>query len=150
MPIETVSVDDLPEILAVFKASVNSCSEDYSHDQINAWLSGINNKAKWLERIESQYFICARENGIQGFASLKSCGEIDVFFVHPNYQNLGVGKGLLKALLSQANKLGVENVTSFVSKTALPFFSNNGFKVIRNNEVVISGVALQNYLMQRK
>lgn len=47
------SKEDLVEILDLFYNTVlNVCKDDYSHDQLMAWVSSASNKDKWLSKME--------------------------------------------------------------------------------------------------
>src|SRR5687767_6539030 len=87
----------LDQIRDLFRQTVLiSNSVDYNEEQISAWASAADNKERWVQKIESQYFLVAVfEKGIGGIASLEPGGYLDLFYVHPAYQRKKVGQKLL-------------------------------------------------------
>ncbi|MFP4368993.1 MAG: GNAT family N-acetyltransferase [Candidatus Kapaibacterium sp.] len=143
--------DDLPDILQIFKESIEqSCAGDYTPRQIAAWVSSAEDRQFWLKRINEQYFILAEYEGRPaGFASLKGGGYIDLLYVHRDYQGMGVAGLLLKAVSSKAKSLNSGSLSADVSISAMPFFINNGFAIIRQNINYRQNVELINYRMER-
>ena len=68
-------------------------------------------------------------------------------FIDPSYAGLGVAKRLIVEIFNYRHIEG--RLTAFVSKTALPFFERQGFKVVKENKNQREGVVLINYLMER-
>ena len=65
-------------------------------------------------------------------------------------QGVGVGGGLLKAIMAQAELTGIDNLSTHASITARPFFLRHGFQEIGPNTVDVNGILLRNYEMRRK
>lgn len=149
--IRKASHKDLPEVLQLFTDTIRHvCSNDYSQDQINAWVKSINNTKRWNSRIDEQYFIVAEQHGtIVGFASLEDGTYVDLLYVHKDYQRQGVGRALIRDLETESFRLGAKEQTSDVSITARPFFEFHGFQVIQEQTVTVNGVELQNFKMRR-
>ncbi|HSG51668.1 MAG TPA: GNAT family N-acetyltransferase, partial [Rheinheimera sp.] len=87
---------------------------------------------------------------IVGFADVQPDGYIDFFFCHHAYQGKGVGKALMQHLLKTGKRQGIKCFYANVSLTAMPFFQHFGFNIVREQQVVVRGVALSNYLMERR
>ncbi|MBA4191138.1 MAG: GNAT family N-acetyltransferase, partial [Planctomycetaceae bacterium] len=84
-----------------------------------------------------------------GFADLEPDGHIDRFFVHADHQGCGVGSTMMKSLVAEAMRTNCQRLFAEVSITARPFFERHGFTVLAEQEVVVRGVALTNYRMER-
>jgi len=140
---------DFNQIKEVFVLSIQKlCSKQYTQEQIKAWTSSVSNEKRWLDKIENQHFILAFQgNQLLGFGSLEGSDYIDFMYVHPDYTRQGIADKILDRLLQRSLSLGALKVNSDVSKTAKNFFLKKGFEVIKENEVQIQGISLNNYRM---
>lgn len=140
---------DLPEIQKLFVDTIRHiCKADYSPKQLEAWASGIENKERWQDRMHSQWVLVAKyETQIVGFCSLDKGNYVDLFYVHKDFQRMGVAKILFSAILEEVQ---VKELTADVSITARPFFEKMGFEVITEQSVSVKNVYLTNYRMVRK
>lgn len=69
---------------------------------------------------------------------------MDCLFTDPDYQRRGVASALLATVLATAR---VDILTVDVSKAALAFFEQRGFRRQRENRVQRHGLRLVNYRM---
>ncbi|MCW3464620.1 GNAT family N-acetyltransferase [Chitinophaga nivalis] len=124
---------------------------DYNAAQIAAWASTAERVDALRQRIEDQYFYVAENDARQiiGFASLTSDGEIDMLYVHKDFQGCGVASRLLQRLLDQATELGLSELVTYASITARPFFEKRGFTVVELYPVTINDVTWNTYEMKR-
>lgn len=136
------------ELFEVFTSAITlGCVDDYSPEQIQAWVPRQYSHEKWTARISIIKPHIAVLNGkIVGYADIQADGYIDHFFVHGRFQGQGIGKALMETVL--ANLTSNTKAYSHVSITAKPFFERNGFKVLRENVVDINGVKLNNFIME--
>lgn len=126
---------------------INSC--DYSPNQIKAWLPDAA-IAQWHERLDSRFVVVAEADGqVVGFGDVGSDGHIDQFYGHADHQRQTIGRALLAALVAQAVRLKIDHPCSQVSITASTFFAAQGFKVERQQIVVVRGVEFVNFRMSR-
>ena len=141
---------DITQIGILFRDTILHVNKgDYTEDQVKVWASGYNDIEKWKKKIAEQYFILVEENNtLCGFSSLTKQGYLDYMYVSKNYQGRGVASLLLEELLKQANEWNVQRITSDVSKTALPFFLHKGFKVVKEQQVLLKGMYFTNYHME--
>lgn len=150
----TIRKADLQYLDAICELFTNCvmtvCRNDYSTDQLKVWASAANNKERWSEKIESQFFLVAeREEMIVGFGSLEGLDTIDLLYVHPDFQRMGIADKLLNALLKKLKENGTSCVKADVSKAARPFFESRGFRVLEEQTVTRHGVSLVNYEMEK-
>ena len=143
---------DLDDILSLFENTIeHCCQDDYNTEQIKAWQSSKNKKDKWLNRINSEHFYIAQQNGqIIGFASLAPIDHIDMMYVHKDFQKLGIASKLLSHLTTIAKYNHVKTLSSFASKTALPFFMAKGFEIISPKENYIDNTLIINYIINKE
>lgn len=143
---------DWPEIKKLFIECVSStCNDDYSEEQINAWVSLVSDKERWLQKIRSDFFLVAeRGPDLAGFASLDDKGFVDLLYVHSNHQYIGVAGKLIVALENEAAKRGLSVLNADVSITAKSFFKKRGFVEQGAQEVKVGEVSLVNYKMSKQ
>lgn len=146
--IKKAQLENLDEILELFKNTIKkTCKEDYNPTQISAWISSMQNKGCWINKVNTQYFIVVKLNDtIVGFGSLDD-SYLDMLFVHYLYLRKGIASLIFEDLKNEAKNLGFNQLTTYSSKTALSFFKSKGFKIIKENKVVRKGVKIDNFEM---
>lgn len=98
------------------------CVKDYSDEQVNAWAPDNFDMKTFKERQEIlNPFVAKLGSKVVGYADLQSNGLIDHFYVHGEYQSIGVGDALMNAILEKGHSM--TKLYSHVSMTAKPFFS---------------------------
>lgn len=142
-------IDDLSELQHLFVDTVRAiCVFDYTKQQIDAWVSSIENQQRWLEIISKQFVLVVQDQGkIVGFATLDDGNYLDLMYVHKDHQRQGIAQLLLDAIEAEARRLHEFVLTSDVSKTALPFFYKNGFTVVEELKNIRKEVEIINYKM---
>jgi GNAT superfamily N-acetyltransferase len=150
--IRMAEMEDLKSIQAIFDGTIRSvCNKDYNAAQIDAWAAGAKFTDRWLNKLKNQYFIVVENDGdILGFASLDRGSYLDFMYVHKDHQGKGIASLLYRAIEREAIKQGANILQSDVSKTAKPFFERMGFQTEREQTVVIAGIAINNFRMQKK
>ena len=140
---------DLPAIRQLFYDTITQVNRrDYGRAQIEAWRAGATDAAKWRQELETQYFVVLEVAGrVAGFASLTDDGWLDYLFVHHAHQRRGLARALLLALEAHARQLQLPQIQAQVSLTARPFFAQNGFEVVQQQEVLGKAVAFVNLHM---
>lgn len=127
------------------------CSNDYNQEQIEAWVSTVEDHIRWLDVVKKQYLLVVEQNEkIVGFGSLKKGSHIDLIYVHKDFQGQGIAKMLFSGLEQEAKRKGQTNITSDVSISARPFFEKIGFIVIKKQTVFRNDVKFKNYKMEKK
>ncbi|GAB3074028.1 GNAT family N-acetyltransferase [Bordetella muralis] len=134
-----------------FTAIHDVAAGDYSSEQVEAWAPPDLDMDLWANRIQGiQPFVVEIDGEIVGYADVQQDGYIDHFFVSGAHQRQGIGARLMARIHEEAESLGLTELTANVSKTAEPFFSLYGFRVIARRFPVIRGVTLQNALMRKE
>ncbi len=73
-----------------------------------------------------------------------------MFFIDKDFQRQGIARQIYIRLENEAKRLGTNEITSNVSKTARMFFEKMGFKVLKEQTVTLEGIDLNNYKMTKK
>jgi putative acetyltransferase len=143
---------DLEGLLAIYKETIDhTCVDDYDADQRNAWKQGTENRVRWTDAIDMQYFIVAEVDGNPaGFGSLKDGAYIDFLYTSKNYLRKGIAQTIYDQLENMARSCGSKHLTADVSKTARLFFEKQGFVVVNENRNFIRGVWITNFRMQKE
>jgi putative acetyltransferase len=124
-------------------------TRDYSRGQINAWAQ-IDDRARWAARRSSRpTWIAELASKPVGFTDLMPDGYLDMMFVHPEYQGLGVASLLLDMVEQKARELGLDHIYTEASITARPFFERRGFRVLKSQQVETRAETLSNFLMNK-
>ena len=151
MQIRRFRTFDADQIARLFHDTVREINlDDYSQEQVRAWAPDNLYFRDWAEICSNRLTFVADDDGvIAGFAELEEDGHIDCFYCHKDYQRMGAGRRLYRALERKAVELGLSNLYTEASITAKPFFQSRGFTVIREQLVEIRGQRLTHFLMEK-
>ncbi|MBB4233861.1 GNAT family N-acetyltransferase [Rhizobium esperanzae] len=124
-------------------------SKDYSPPQIEAWAK-VEDHGLWAERrISRPAWIAEIDGEPVGFSDLTAEGCVDMMFVHPQLQGLGIASRLLNTVEAEALRRGFTRIYTEASRTARPFFERRGFRLISRQTVEKRGQSLENFLMEK-
>lgn len=142
---------DAPGISRLFFETVRSVNlGDYTPEQVRAWAPAPPDPAVWHERMSARHTLVAEERGeVVGFAELEENGHLDMFYARKDAVRRGVGTQLYGAVEERAAGLGLGRVFTEASITARPFFERQGFRALRRNDLVVRGVGMTNYAMEK-
>ncbi|WP_294900387.1 GNAT family N-acetyltransferase [Tatumella sp. UBA2305] len=138
-------------LFRVFCSSIRDiAARDYTPQQIAAWVSEDIDAHHWVALMRQlQPFVVEIAGDIAGYADVQPDGYIDHFFVSGKYPRQGVGRLLMNAIHKEAARLKLSELTALVSKTAEPFFRQQGFVVVERGFPVRRGVTLENARMRK-
>src|SRR5215217_2424673 len=121
---------DFPQLLAVQVASIQSLSQTYRAEEIEAWVHYIEregpNRYAHLKSAVAE----SSSGSIQAFVSWSSKedqGKIDFLFTLPEYQSQAIGS---KLLAHAENKLQVKTIQVRATLNARKFYENRGYSFI--------------------
>jgi len=138
--------DELPQLCQIFLRAVHeTASQHYSAAQIAAW--GQVDEARWRQRLNNSLVLVADAEGVPAGFITAVGRHIDLLFVSPDFQRRGIAGSLLRELLAQ---MLPGKVTVEASITAKPFFEQQGFVMVREQNVEARGERFINYLMVRE
>ncbi len=151
MLVRTHRNSDIPGISRLYYDTIHHInSHDYTREQLDAWAPAVPDLAFWKERFKKYHVYVAEEDRrVVGFTELDTTGHIDCFFVHYEWQRRGIGTRLMDRLMATADREKMLRLFAEVSITAVPFFRDCGFVVIRENETIRRNVKLKQFAMER-
>ncbi|WP_165554225.1 GNAT family N-acetyltransferase [Kribbella capetownensis] len=134
---------------AYFRAIRDTASKDYSPEQVAAWAPETVDLVQWNERRSAAHtFVATIEGRVAGFSDVTDDGLLDMLFVHSDAGGSGVARALVGAVVAKARELGLAQLRTHASRTAMPAFKRFGFEVERANpDNWIRGENLPNYDM---
>lgn len=149
MNIRIYKPDDCEKLIKLFYDTVHCVNaRDYTPAQLNAWASGRENAAQWNQAFLANYTVVADKNGAPvGFGDIDRSGYLDRLYVHRLYQ----GRGIATAICDELEKsVDTSIIFTHASITAKPFFLGRGYKTVKEQQVIKNGVALTNFVMEKR
>lgn len=145
-------LEDLKEMQSLFVHTIRSvCIHDYNPQQIEVWSSSVQNKERWIQKIQSQYLLIGEmDSKMVGFASLEGIDYFDLLYVHADYQSMGIAGALADLIEEEARNRGSKTIYAHVSKTAFRFFSKRNYQLILENHFFINEVAISNFKLTKE
>ena len=140
---------DIDAVIDIFQRAVREvASRDYAAGHVAAW-SAVD-RAEWAEwRLTRPAWVARVGGRPAGFADLEPDGHLDMMFVHPEFQRIGVATALLGHLEDYAERQGLRTLHAEVSITGQPFFLRRGFRAVRPDPIVIDGLSFARMLMEK-
>lgn len=141
--------EDLDAVIAVFQRAIREvASRDYDAAQIAAW-SQVDREAWEPWRLTRPTWVAIDGPSVIGFSDLEPDGHLDMMFVHPDYQGMGVASQLLRQVESAAAAQGLTRIFTEASHTARPFFARRGFLLDAEQVVGKRGERMTNFRMHK-
>lgn len=149
MRIRDYQPSDCAALAELFYDTVHRVNaRDYSPQQLDAWAAGTVDLAQWNSSFLEHHSLVALEGDvIVGFGDMDATGYLDRLYVHADYQRRGIATAICDVLERAAN---APVLTTHASITAKPFFEARGYTTLREQQVVRRGVALTNYVMEKR
>lgn len=140
---------DLDAVIEVFLQSIRQVAlKDYDQSQIDAWAQA--DRTIWENRrLSRPTWVAVLDESVVGFTDLEPDGHIDMMFVHPAHQGLGIASLLLEKVESTAVSQRLFKLFTEASLTARPFFEKRGFRVLAQQQVSTRGQLLTNFRMEK-
>lgn len=142
---------DLPDIVALFQASVSQLTtEHYDAAQRQAWSPEVADMPTWHTRLASlELFIAEEGQTIAGFIGFSLDGHIDLLFTAPGYARRGVASTLYTATEQRLRATGVRELHTEASLVAQAFFTGQGFSAEQAQTVTRGTFILPRMLMRK-
>jgi putative acetyltransferase len=149
LTIRDYTPDDLDALIELFLRSIREVAcRDYTPAQIDAWAQV--DRGVWSERrLSRPTWVALWEGTIAGFTDLEPDGHLDMMFIHPGYQGLGIATTLLATVEQAARHQRLTRLFTEASLTAHPFFERRGFTLIAEQQVARHGQMLTNFRMEK-
>lgn len=144
------SADAIPLGVVFHRAVREGASRRYDRAQLEAWAPEAPTGPGWEARLaEADTVVAVEGDNRVGFMNVDDNGYLDLAFVLPERMGQGVSDLLYAVLESRARARGIERLTTQASLLAEPFFFRHGWRVVRRQEVEMSGVVLKNAWMEK-
>jgi putative acetyltransferase len=147
--IRTYRPKDLDAVISIFLAAIRETApRDYTPTEVDAWAQADRDRwASW--RLSRPTWIAFIDQAPVGFTDLEPNGHLDMMFVHPAHQRIGIATALLNIVEAAARMQGLSRIFTEASVTARPFFEARGFSIISAQLVEKRGQWLRNYRMEK-
>ena len=139
--------EDLVEVCNLFYETINTvCINDYTCKQIAVWSS-----RKELLLTKNDFFtqldtiVAVENNQIIGYGNIDKHGYLDHLYIHKDYQRQYIASAICDWL-----EKGKTVIEVYASITAKPFFEKRGYVTIKKQDVNLDGIALTNYIMEKR
>ena len=151
MRVRDYAGSDAPAISRLFFETVRGVNlGDYSLEQVQAWAPAPPDPGAWHVRMSGRHTLVAERGGeVVGFAELEEEGHLDMFYCRKDAVRRGVGSRLYGAVEERAGGIGLARIFTEASITARPFFERQGFRVVQQNDLVVRGVGMTNFSMEK-
>lgn len=141
--------EDLDAVIEVFQRAIREVAcRDYDPMQIAAW-SQVDRDAWEPWRLTRPTWVAVDGLKVVGFSDLEADGHLDMMFVHPDYQDMGVASRLLRQVETAAAEQGLTRIFTEASHTARPFFARRGFVLDAEQVVGKRDARMTNFRMHK-
>jgi L-amino acid N-acyltransferase YncA len=150
LSIRRATVEDASEICRVHKEAVRAKARfHYSDVLIEAWI-GDRETQHYKRAMQEQgevMWLAACAGAVVGFASLRD-NELNALYADSQAPS-GTGTALLKAVIDEAEALGIPDLLAIASLNAVGFYVRHGFQKIGPAQLVRSGATIPAIRMRR-
>lgn len=129
----------------------DGATEFYSLEQRQVWASEPPSGPSWVSRLAAQKTLVARKAGLPvGFMTLDGDGYIDLAFVAYEHQRQGIGVSLYARIEALARDGSIARLHSQASYLVRGLFEQQGWEIVREQQIERAGVTLTNFLMEKR
>jgi putative acetyltransferase len=148
-PYEATDATLLAELLR--KSVLELGPRHYAHEQVCAWASVLPGPERVHELAESRTTLVAVDEEGQpvAYGDLEANGHLDFLYCAPKAAGTGVAGYVYEQLEGHARAIGVARLFTEASEAARGLFLRHGFLTITRRELVVAGVPLHNFAMEK-
>jgi GNAT superfamily N-acetyltransferase len=130
--VRRAAAEDAESAIAVVRESIaRLCVADHGNDPLTLepWLRNktADTFARWVASADNHVVVAELDSVIGGVASLHASGEIQLCYVAPDRQRVGMGTALLVALEAAATAKRLHKVVLKSTVGARVFYERNGY-----------------------
>ena len=131
--IDKISKDQFPEVVEVWEASVRATHQFLREEDIQYFKPLILNE--YLNVVELR---CIRNKVMEIIGFMGVAGRhLEMLFIHPAYQGMGIGKSLLTFSINEFKVNAVD--VNEQNEQAVEFYKHCGFEIIGRSKLDASG-----------
>ncbi len=149
MNLRQITIKDQLELKKVYFDSIQSLNETiYSQEQKRAWSSQAWNNLNFDKTItKGKGWLLSKEGIIIAFAIRYPTDRIALFYCKGKFQRKGYGSKLLHKIEDEANKEGLDSLSTEASLISYKLFLKNKWEIIRKEKVIINNIFFERYKM---
>jgi putative acetyltransferase len=152
MKLRLGTIEDAAEMERVAIAAIGESG--YTPEQIDVWLSGFTEE-RMRELCATSFVMIVEANGeVLGFATLiergETAGELDLWYVSPDFKRRGVGKMLVRGIEDRARQLDMTAVWVDASLPATHRLEQLGYRVHDDYKKTVNDVVFRNTWMVKR
>ncbi len=142
---------DLNEVLALYRRAINHIDPElYSEAQRAAWLHWSQRHDLARERLSQGATILAhRDDRLLAFAQLNPPDLINMLYVDPAHERLGLGSSLIDVLELVAARAGVSLMRTRASDVSLALFQRKGFRTQQRESMDVGGTSIARTILYK-
>lgn len=130
--IRRAEIKDAEIAVLVLRESISILCKDDHQDDPNTLEKWLKNKTvdvfiKWLNDPEKYVIVAVDELQICGVGLINHCGDLDLCYVKPGMQKLGIGKAMVNTLELKAREWGIDKVRLIATFRAREFYEKMGY-----------------------
>lgn len=144
LTVRVATEDDAESAVDVIRRSISElCTADHRDDPeaLADWLANktVPNFRRW-QASPGQYTVVAEVDGtLCGVGMLSADGEVRLCYVHPRFTRRGAGGGLIRAMETHADGLGLTRLHLDATVSAMRFYEAMGFRESSPSTAVSDG-----------
>lgn len=140
---------EIEALVVVFTTAVHALAGGaYTAEQCAAWAPVPPDAEGWRRRLSRLTVLLACEGEqVAGFIGYARSGHVDLLFTAPPFARRGVATALFGAACADMRRSGAQCLSTEASLAARPFFEQQGFTVVAEEEVLRQGVVLRRFRM---
>ena len=149
MNLRQITNKDQLELKKVYFDSIQSLDEKiYSQEQKRAWSSQAWDNPNFDKSItKGKGWLLSEEGIVIAFATRYPKNRIALFYCKGIFQRKGYGSALLHKLEDEAQKEGLDFLSTEASLISYELFLKNEWKIIRKEKVTINNIFFERYKM---
>lgn len=142
---------DLAVLLRLFHDTIRTVNLGaYTQAQVEAWAPDVPDLERWRQKLAAEDVVVADRAGeLVGFCAWERSGYVDFLYVHDAHQRQGVAQRLYDVCEQRLRAAGCTRLHTQASITAQPFFTRQGFRVVKHQTVPVRGEILPNAVMEK-
>lgn len=147
--IRKATAKDARKISYLIQKNTISNPNNYTQAQIQAWVQ-YNTPSKIKEQLKKREIYCAFEHQkLIGTIGLQ-VNEIVGFYISYSLRKKGIGKQLFNFIETLIVQKGFKEILLTATPSAVNFYKNNGFKIVKTITVTIGKINYEEYTMIKK